>query len=168
MPVTLSRYLYSSPISWSHLTIHIPCSTTGPYALNISLYNIPSLYISISFTAHVHNVIHNIFCLNIQMFKHCTECSRKFKIRRTVVTFNSKWTARRLVFKLAIGFLLQKRKKKKERVVLEETLKDVERVCNCGDSKLIWEKFLLNGWFYDAVYNIKLDPVLTYVTDEWK
>jgi len=70
------------------------------------------------------------------------------------------------VFKLLIGFLLQKRKRKKERVILEENLEDVERYINCGKSNLICENFLLINCFYDAVYNIKLDPVLNYVRDE--
>jgi len=145
MPVTLSRYLYSSPIPWSHLTIHIPRSTTGPHVLNISLYHIPSLYISISFTAHVHNVTHNTFCLNLQMYKHRKQCSRTFNNRRTDVQFNSKWTARRLVFKLLTSFLLQKRKKKL--VILEETLENVEWFFKCGENNLIWEYFLLINWF---------------------
>jgi len=32
---------------------------------------------------------------------------------------------------------LEERERKKERVILEEKLEDVERVCNCGDSNLI-------------------------------
>ena len=47
----MSRSLYSSLNSWSVLTLHIPCSTTGPCTLlNISLHG-PILFISISVTA---------------------------------------------------------------------------------------------------------------------
>jgi len=58
--------------------------------------------------------------------------------------------------------------RKKERFILEETMEDVERICNFGDSNMISEYFLLNDRFYDAVYNISPDPVLLYVTDERK
>jgi len=58
------------------------------------------------------------------------------------------------------------RRGKRKSVTLEETLKNVERVCNYGDSDLIWGYFVLTNWFYDAVYNIKLDPVLTWCTAE--
>jgi hypothetical protein len=52
----MSRPLYSSLSSWSVLTLHIPCSTTGPYILlNIILSLALSHFISISSaTAPLH------------------------------------------------------------------------------------------------------------------
>jgi len=38
---------------------------------------------------------------------------------------------------IADRFFVTEGEKKKKRVSLEETLEDVERVCNCGDSNLI-------------------------------
>ena len=69
---------------------------------------------------------------------------------------------------IAYRFFVTGEEMKKETCLLEEILEDVERFFNCREINLIWEHFLLINWFYDAVYNIKIDPVLTYVTDEWK
>jgi hypothetical protein len=51
----MSRFLYSCLISWSVLTLQIPCSTTGPcILLNIILSPALSLYIAISATSQLH------------------------------------------------------------------------------------------------------------------
>ena len=49
---TMSRSLYSSFNSWS-LILHISYSNTGPHILDIFPSHVPSLFISISVTAHV-------------------------------------------------------------------------------------------------------------------
>ena len=59
----MCEYLYNSLISGLYLPMHIPCSTAGPHALNISLHNIRCLYISVLVIAHVHNVKHDMFLL---------------------------------------------------------------------------------------------------------
>jgi len=64
-------------------------------------------------------------------------------------------------FKFLIGSLLEKRIHKTKRVSLEQTLEGVERVNNYVDSN-----FILMKLFYETLCIIKLDPVLTYLTDE--
>jgi hypothetical protein len=50
----ICRFFYSSHNSWILFILHVPCSTTGPWILlNISLFRVPSLLISISVMAHV-------------------------------------------------------------------------------------------------------------------
>jgi hypothetical protein len=65
----MCKYLYNSLISRLDLPMHIPCSTAGPHALNVSLHNIRSLYISVLVTAHVHNVKHDMFLLKLTNVK---------------------------------------------------------------------------------------------------
>ena len=54
IPAIMSRSLNSSLNSWSALILHMPCSTAGPSnLLNIIPFYVPSLFRSISATAHV-------------------------------------------------------------------------------------------------------------------